>query len=83
MDAQAVQALLTEIRDAQRQHLEEYRRIAGEALALQKQAVAQQASAVQAQKGHLRLYKVVLVVLMVLVVPLIAFLTWILINVFD
>ena len=34
--------LLTEIRDAEREHLAEYRRIAEESLALQKQAVARQ-----------------------------------------
>lgn len=34
--------LLTEIRDAQREHLAEYRRVAEESLALQKQAVARQ-----------------------------------------
>ena len=34
--------LLTEIRDAQREHLAEYRKMAQESLALQKQAVARQ-----------------------------------------
>jgi CHASE3 domain sensor protein len=34
--------LLTEIRDAQREHLAEYRRVAHESIALQKQAVARQ-----------------------------------------
>jgi CHASE3 domain sensor protein len=34
--------LLTEIRDAEREHLAEYRRVSQESLALQKQAVARQ-----------------------------------------
>lgn len=34
--------LLTEIRDAQREHLAEYRKVTQESLALQKQAVARQ-----------------------------------------
>jgi CHASE3 domain sensor protein len=34
--------LLAEIRDAQREHLAEYRKVAQESLALQKQAVARQ-----------------------------------------
>lgn len=48
MNNPTVEALLTEIRDQQRAMLEEYRRIAGEALALQKHAVTQQALAVTA-----------------------------------
>jgi len=47
--------LLTEIRDAQREHLAEYRKVTQESLALQKQAVAR-----QEQIG--KLYRRVLVV---------------------
>jgi CHASE3 domain sensor protein len=39
--------LLTEIRDAQREHLAEYRKVAQESLALQKQAVARQEQVVK------------------------------------
>lgn len=62
MDNPTIEALLTEIRDQQRATLDEYRRIAGEALALQKHAVEQQSIAVAAQARHLRLYRRVLVV---------------------
>lgn len=62
-------ALLEEIRDAQQRHFDEYRRVTGEALALQKQslelqrgAVAQQTLAVQRQGRHLRLYRYVIAV---------------------
>ena len=66
--------LLREIRDCQRQHMEEYRRVANEALAIQKQAleiqqnaVAQQTVSVDAQADHLRLYRRVIVAAVVLV----------------
>ena len=47
--------LLTEIRDAQREHLAEYRKVTQESLALQKQAVAR-------QEQIAKLYRRVLVV---------------------
>lgn len=78
MNNDRIEVLLTEIRDSQRQLLDEYRRVANEALALQKQAVAQQATAVQAQGGHLRLYKVVIGVTLVVLFPLIGWLAWLL-----
>ena len=75
MDNEKIVALLEEIRNSQKQHLEEYRRVANEALALQKQsleiqqsAVAQQKIAVDAQAKHLRLYRYVLVVAALIVV---------------
>lgn len=37
-----IQKLLEEIRDAQREHLAEYRRVTGESLALQQRSVARQ-----------------------------------------
>ena len=74
MDNRTIEALLTEIRDQQRAMLEEYRRIAGEALALQKHAVEQQAIAVAAQARHLRLYRGVLLV----TAPIVAGLLWLL-----
>lgn len=69
MDDTRTLALLTEIRDAQLRFNEDYRRIAGEAAAVQRQsfelqqgAVAQQKIAVEAQARHLRLYRRVLAV---------------------
>ena len=73
-------ALLKEIRDSQREHLDEYRRVANEALAIQRQAfeiqqnaVTQQKGAVDAQASHLRLYRKVLVVAAVIVAAAIWF----------
>lgn len=74
MDNSKIEALLTDIRDQQRATLEEYRRIAGEALALQKHAVEQQSVAVAAQARHLRLYRGVLLV----TAPIVAGLLWLL-----
>lgn len=55
--------LLTEIRDAQREHLAEYRKVTQESLALQKQAVSRQEQIV-------RLYRRVLIAGAVLIVLL-------------
>ena len=74
MDNPNIEALLTDIRDQQLATLEEYRRIAGEALALQKHAVEQQTIAVAAQARHLRLYRSVLLV----TAPIAAGLLWLL-----
>lgn len=74
MDNSKIEALLTDIRDQQRATLEEYRRIAGEALALQKHAVEQQSVAVSAQARYLRLYRGVLLV----TAPIVAGLLWLL-----
>jgi hypothetical protein len=69
MENEKVTALLEEIRSLQKQHLQEYQRVANEALALQKKAleiqesaVTQQKLAVAAQARNWRLYRVVLVV---------------------
>jgi CHASE3 domain sensor protein len=59
--------LLTEIRDAQREHLAEYRKVAQESLALQKQAVTR-----QEQIG--RLYRIVVAVGGVLILLIVVFL---------
>ncbi len=74
MDNSKIEALLTDIRDQQRATLEEYRRIAGEALTLQKHAVEQQTVAVSAQARYLRLYRGVLLV----TAPIVAGLLWLL-----
>ncbi|HEU5238123.1 MAG TPA: hypothetical protein VFU37_13385 [Pyrinomonadaceae bacterium] len=59
--------LLTEIRDAQREHLAEYRKVTQESLALQKQAVSRQEQIV-------RLYRRVVIAGAVLIVFLLVFL---------
>lgn len=74
MDNDKLLSLLVETRDAQLRFNDDYRRIAGEALAIQKQsfelqrsAIAQQTVAVEAQARHLRLYRRVLAVSAVVV----------------
>ncbi len=63
--------LLTEIRDAAREHLAEYRRVTERSLALQEQAVAR-------QEQVSRLYVRVLIASGVLIVGLLALLAWLL-----
>jgi cytochrome c-type biogenesis protein CcmH/NrfG len=67
------QKLLQEIRDAQREHLAEYRRVAQQSLELQQRAVAR-----QEQIG--RIYKGVLLVGGVLVAVLLSLLLYILVR---
>lgn len=62
--------LLTEIRDLQRQQLEAYRQIAGEALALQRDAVARQRDALELTARTGALYRRVVTVGAVLVAGL-------------
>ena len=76
-------ALLEEIRDSQRQLLDEYRRVANESVSLQKQAfqlqqgaVAQQKIAVDTQAYFLRMYRRVLIV----AVPLIVYVIWVVVR---
>lgn len=59
--------LLTEIRDAQREHLAEYRKVTEESLALQRQAVAR-------QEQITRLYRRVLIAGALLIALLLVFL---------
>ncbi len=66
-----VKQLLREIRDAQRESLEEYRRVTSRSLELQEQAVAR-----QEQLGGL--YKRVLVAGAVVIVPLLGLLVYLL-----
>jgi hypothetical protein len=77
-------SLLVEIRDAQRELLAEYRRVANEALQLQRQAderqeraLAQQQRSVEVQARMARAARVGILV----IVPLIAFLLWLLVRV--
>ncbi|HJQ84701.1 MAG TPA: hypothetical protein VKA21_11520 [Candidatus Binatia bacterium] len=83
-DSDRVEALLVDIRDAQRALLDEYRRVANDALALQRQAfeqqqhaVAQQRHAVDVQARAVRFARVAVLA----IVPLIAFLVWLLVRV--
>jgi hypothetical protein len=81
VDNESLVSLLTEIRDAQLRFNEDYRRIANETAAIQKQsfelqqgAVAQQKIAVEAQARHLRLYRRVLAVSAVVILAAVALL---------
>ena len=66
-----VRQLLTEIRDAQRESLEEYRRVTSRSLELQEQAVVRQEQVVA-------LYKRVLVAGTIVIVPLLGLLLYLL-----
>lgn len=66
-----VRRLLQEIRDAQREHLAEYRRVTDRSLEIQERALAR-----QEQIG--RLYRRVILVGVLLVVPLLGLLIYIL-----
>jgi hypothetical protein len=79
MDNDRIVTLLEEMREVQKRHLEEYQRVANEALALQKQSfeiqqtsVAQQKMSVEAQLNHLRFYRRVVVVTAVALAMLVA-----------
>ena len=82
-DASEATALLREIRDAQRELLAEYRRVANESLAMQRDAfeaqrtaVAQQRKAVEAQLQYGRIYRISILVL----VPIIGFVLWLIVR---
>ncbi len=81
--ADETDALLREIRDAQRSLLEEYRRVANESLAMQREAfeaqrraIEQQRKSVDAQLQYGQLYRIVLLVL----VPVIGFVIWMIVR---
>ena len=78
-----MERLLTEIRDAQRELTAEYRRVANEALALQRQsfeiqqqAVAEQRKSIAAQVQYGRIYRVSIIVLL----PVIGFVLWLIVR---
>jgi hypothetical protein len=82
-DASETIALLREIRDAQRDLLGEYRRVANESLAMQRdafeaqrQAIAQQRKSVDAQMQYGRIYRASLLVL----VPIVVFVLWLIVK---
>lgn len=77
MEDQEVKKLLAEIRDAQRELSAEYRRVANEALSIQKQsfeaqslAIQQQSRAVTMASQNSRLYRISLIVIVVLLAVL-------------
>lgn len=82
-DQDRIAGLLIELRDGQRQLLEEYRRVAGESLALQRQAfegqqraLEQQRQAVAAQARYGRFARVVVLVLL----PVVLFVLWLIVR---
>jgi len=85
VDNEKIFELLTEIRDSNQQMLDEYRRVANEAVGLQKQALAEQKESVERQKlavdtqlRHVRLYRIVLLVTL----PVVVFMAWLLMRLF-
>jgi len=85
VDNEKVVELLADIRDCNRQLLDEYRRMAQEAVSLQKQALLEQKESVERQKlavetqlRHVRLYRIVLIVTL----PVVIFMVWLLMRLF-
>jgi hypothetical protein len=68
-DTNRTEQLLTQILEAQRAHLEEYKRVTSQSLDLQRQGV-------ETQNRHVRLYRRVLLVLAIIMVGLVAYLVW-------
>lgn len=68
-DDNQTEQLLTQILEAQRAHLDEYRRVTSQSLDLQRQGV-------EAQSRHVRLYRRVLYVLAVVLMGLVAYVVW-------
>jgi hypothetical protein len=68
-DNNRTEQLLTQILEAQRAHLEEYKRVTSQSLDLQRQGV-------ETQNRHVRLYRRVLLVLAIIMVGLVAYLVW-------
>ena len=57
-----IRDILQEIRDLQRAHLDEYKRVTERSLSLQEQALAQQGQAVARQEWFARRYRLVLII---------------------
>jgi hypothetical protein len=70
-DQKRIEKLLEEIRDAQRDHLEEYRRVTTESLELQKRAVAR-------QEQLATTYRVALIGSAILIIGIIALIVYLL-----
>jgi len=85
VDNEKVIELLSDIRDSNRQLLDEYRRVANDAVALQRQALAEQKESVERQKlavdtqlRHVRLYRIVILATL----PVVVFMVWLLLRLF-
>jgi len=74
--ADETDALLREIRDAQRALLDEYRRVANESLAIQREAVEAQRRSIAAQLQHARFYRIAVLAL----VPVIGVVIWLILR---
>ncbi len=68
-DNNRTEQLLTQILEAQRAHLEEYKRVTSQSLDLQRQGV-------ETQHRHVRLYRRVLYVLAIVLVGLVVYVVW-------
>jgi hypothetical protein len=66
-ESDEITRLLTEIRDTQREHLAEYRRIAARAVELQERAVARQEQLARIYKGALLVSAVIVLGLVLLI----------------
>lgn len=69
-----IQQILVEIRDGQREQIEEYRRVANHALELQKTAVSRQESLGRLYKGALVVGGIMVVVIVIIIVYLLGIL---------
>ncbi len=69
-----IRQLLVEIRDGQREQIEEYRRVANHALELQKKAVGRQESLGRLYKGALVVGAIMVVVIVIIIVYLLGIL---------
>ena len=68
-DDPRTEQLLSQILEAQRAHLEEYKRVTSESLSLQRQGV-------ETQSRHVRLYRRVLAALAIVLVALVGYVIW-------
>ena len=68
-DDNRTEQLLTQILDAQRAHLEEYKRVTSQSLDLQRQGV-------ETQNRHVRLYRRVLYALAIVLAGVVAYVIW-------
>jgi hypothetical protein len=68
-DNQRLEQLLAQILDAQREHLQEYKRVTSQSLELQR-------SGVETQNRHVRLYRRVLAISAVIIAALVGYAVW-------
>lgn len=64
-----LEKLLTEIRDDQRAHLEEYKRVTAESLQVQKESY-------ESQVRHIRLYRRIALIGMIIIAALLVYVVW-------